>query len=1029
MDKRYRIKLKDGRIIGPFFKEEIGSFYLKGHLEGDEKCQIFPVGDWMPIRELEDIGDYVCEIIEQKNHEDNIVDDPNIYKEFEYEKETQININYEELEKKVTPPQKGLEQTKIIRRKHEVNIDKTIAKKVQEEAPDSPEEKNVPEFPEEKNVPESPEEPSEEKEEPIDADAATKVLNARLDLVEVQKEVESFEEESLKNDDEKKEARRREIGQKIKLKKVTKKKKITPIVALAIFVVFYFLLFDDSGQDGQKGPQLFEIKVPIAYKVEHKKKALNLLNSGKVLYAKGDYLSKRKAAQNFHLSVSHQYRNNEALGYLIRAYAELYPNVPEKKKGKAAINLHKIIQTAASKYLKDINAAMGAALFYHHIGKNETALFMIENYLRVSPPSKKLFCLYLDVLVAAEKLEKASKALEQVKSIIAEEKVPWEAYVSIAKFYQFNEEQDKALETIKEGLKKYPTSVPILIQLAEIKKKELESLELSLKDPVFLKELSLFIKILKLIEKQDSGHSPAYYAKYLEFTGLVSAVQGDSDTAAKLFKVSLAINNSVTLRSKLATLTLGGGGAAEKLIRENKIVELMKESKRALKERKWKQAFAYAFEAVEYNENHIPAQLLLIDIQIKRGYYDDAIKNLKELNRIHKKSKEIYVRLVDAYLKVKKFKNAYQKIVEMNRIQKFGQTAEFASLQGKYFLKKGNDLLSSKWFQESISRNPLNDYNYFELSKIYLRNRSYARSKSALSKALALMPTKAEYHIAYATILYEHDSPEVGIGYLRKVLESDQDNKDILGQIAIFYYRNGQHKEFELYKKELEKAVLQNTLFYSFLARASILDGNYKDTEKYSRLLLESNPGDIDVRMLLGKTLYDAKDYVRAIEVFGRILDRLKSYPQVYYYLAKIYMEQKKFKDALSLAEKEIKGNPELYYGYYIKGEIYRRMGKWPLAVKSLEKAISIDTNSVETLVALGWINLRQNFAEKARELYLRAKAKDENNPEVRKQLGLIYRDIGQKALAIDELNIYLQLKPDAPDRRDIEFTIRLLSR
>ena len=310
-----------------------------------------------------------------------------------------------------------------------------------------------------------------------------------------------------------------------------------------------------------------------------------------------------------------------------------------------------------------------------------------------------------------------------------------------------------------------------------------------------------------------------------------------------------------------------------------------------------------------------------------------------------------------------------------------------------------------------------------------MRKRDYAKARSSLIKALTLMPREIEYHILYSTILYEYDSPEVAIGYLRKILESEKGNKEILGQIAILYYRNGQHKEFELYKKELEKDVLQNTRFYSFLVRASILEGNFEDVKKYSYLLLQSDPSDIEAQMLLGKAFYDTGAYLEAIKTFNNILERLKSYPQVYYYLAKIYMEQKKFEDALVLAQKEIDGNPELYYGYYIRGEIYRRMGKYPLAIKSLEKAISIDANSVETLIALGWISLRQNFVEKARELYLRAKNRDENNPEVRKQLGLIYQDIGQGALAIDELKVYLQLKPDAPDKRDIEFLIRRLSR
>ena len=1024
-EKRYRIKLENGRIIGPFFKKDIGTLYLKGHLSGDEKCQYFPVGDWEPIQKFEELFNYIYKIIEQNPSGKNIEDNIDKIDEFEYEKQTQININYDELEKEIESKNNELEETRIIHKKPVVDIDKTIVKNYSQEPVESKQK-------DDEEIMETLEEPVEKKETDVGEDDATKISNIRKDMEIVQAEADAFELESKQKIEEKQKNEKKEFVKKNKFKKIKipEKKKMTPIIAFAIFVVFYFILFDDGSESGKINPKTFNVKIPVSYRVENKNKAIKFLNSGKKLYQKGNYINKIEAARHFYLSVSHQYRNNKALGHLIRVYAELYPNVLKENKEKAAINLYKIIQTAASKQLKDINITMGAALFYHHIDKHETAIYIIENYLRLETPSKKLFCLYLDVLMAAEKLHKAKKALAQVENIVkANKNVPVEAYISISKFYLFNEEQKKALEAIKEGIKKYPRSVPLLLHLAKLKVKEIESLELSLKDPIFLKELSLFVKILKLIEEYKAENSPAYYAKYLEFVGLVSAIQGDVKKAVKLFKVSLAINNSPGLRSKLATLNLEGGNAAKKLILENKVLDLMKKSKNTLKERNWKQAFAYALEAVEYNENYLPSQLLLVEIQRKRGYYDNAIKTLIDLKKSHDKNKEIYVKLIDTYLDVKKFKNAFQNMVEMNRIPKLGKTAKFASLQGKYFLKKENDLLASKWFRESISRNPLNDRSYFELAKIYLRNRSYSKSRAALTKALALMPKSAEYHITYATILYEYDSPEVAIGYLRKILESDKENKDILGQIAVFYYRNGQHKEFELYKKELEKSVLRNTRFYSFLVKASILDENYENVKKYSQLLLESDPSDIEARMLLGKTLYDVQAYLQAIETFKSILERLGNYPEVYYYLAKIYMEQNKFEDALSLAEKEIKGNPELYYGYYIKGEIYRRMGKWRPAISNLEKAISIDTNAVETLIALGWINLRQNFVEKARELYLRAKNREENNPEVRKQLGLIYQSIGQDALAVDELKTYLELKPDASDRRDIEFLIRRLSR
>jgi tetratricopeptide (TPR) repeat protein len=77
----------------------------------------------------------------------------------------------------------------------------------------------------------------------------------------------------------------------------------------------------------------------------------------------------------------------------------------------------------------------------------------------------------------------------------------------------------------------------------------------------------------------------------------------------------------------------------------------------------------------------------------------------------------------------------------------------------------------------------------------------------------------------------------------------------------------------------------------------------------------------------------------------------------------------------------------------------------------------------------LGGIKLSERFYDVARELYLRAKREAPNDPEIRKQLAMIYRGIGQSGLAIEEYQTYLKLYPNAPDRNVITQQIRILSR
>src|SRR5665647_140030 len=47
---KYRIRLDKGRVIGPFIKGQLLELKAKGHIKGDEEAQIFPTGNWEPLR-------------------------------------------------------------------------------------------------------------------------------------------------------------------------------------------------------------------------------------------------------------------------------------------------------------------------------------------------------------------------------------------------------------------------------------------------------------------------------------------------------------------------------------------------------------------------------------------------------------------------------------------------------------------------------------------------------------------------------------------------------------------------------------------------------------------------------------------------------------------------------------------------------------------------------------------------------------------------------------------------------------------
>ena len=110
MDKKYRIKLKNNRIIGPFLIADIGELYIKGRIQGDELCQTFPVGSWKTIRDFDELENLILDIAKNNitletlrkslESKPDPIDPNDIPKEFEYQKKTNTKIGYKELKEK-----------------------------------------------------------------------------------------------------------------------------------------------------------------------------------------------------------------------------------------------------------------------------------------------------------------------------------------------------------------------------------------------------------------------------------------------------------------------------------------------------------------------------------------------------------------------------------------------------------------------------------------------------------------------------------------------------------------------------------------------------------------------------------------------------------------------------------------------------------------------------------------------------------------------------------------------------------------
>ncbi len=1073
MAVKYRIRLDNDRVIGPFLEDEIVELFQKNHISGSEMCQQFPIGEWKPIASFAQIYSKIekikieneekkkIELAEKKTQEEinqkaaekrsleSTSSGIKSFKEFKFGPGVEVEVDYKELERKYKEDkgdnaEDDTEKTRIVKRKKVLeDIDKTVIRtkksnvieidtllKKQKEAEEKEKiEKELEAREKEKIIKLAPEEPqksarelAQEQTQFIDLQEVLPSINAQLRYSEI--EIDKQEKIQINQERFKKKLEyEKEIKEKLKslevdeilvpneegkLEKIKKQKKgMSWIVALAFIALIYVLL--DSDEEVKKPLYIpYSISFPVTKEFENKAQAQNSLGKARALYAENTYEKRVQASLYFIDSVENQFDNNPALGEMLLNAVELMEAAKDPIKVQNII--YRIIKVSDRFVLKDVNVATASALFYGKIGKPNTGINIIKNYLRLgSRPSVKMITAYLELLKNSGDFVEARKAFEKIKVI---PKKPIESYLALARFLEADEKSSEAESAIEEGLKYFPKSVPLLLKDAEIAMR--------------MQGTTKFEQIINKLKVIGLESSPIYLADFLYYSGMLSALKGKNKEAAALFKNSLNFKENDELRMRLAELEIGGNTLSQNLILESKLITLVKRAKEEMKNKNWETAISLIAEATAANSNYIPAVIVQAELQISRGLFEAAIYTLSNVRENNPNNTKLMSLLVETYLKAYKLSDAQKLLIESAQT-KFVDTSEYYYLYGLFFEQKGNLVYAVRYFEEALRRNPLEDKILFKMAQILYRGKKLKDAKYRLSEALILDPKNTDYLSLNAQIINEQDNPDTAIGYLRDVMSEIGEDPKLLFTITSIYFKTGQLKEFKLYYNKVQNLPKKDEGFYEYLISSAKLDGSFEEFEQYSKELIKINPGNLKIRMGLAEYFIEKNRFPDAINELIDIKERLPSYPRVNNLLARVYMAQGDMKSAKSMAELELKMNPELDSAFFIMGEVHKQNKDYREAVAHLEKAISKNPKSIEALMSLAWIRLNQNLAAEAMDLYTRVVKLEPTNSEAHRQLGYTYRSLGQRAIAKEKFEDYLKLNPGASDRELIEQIIRTL--
>lgn len=374
---------------------------------------------------------------------------------------------------------------------------------------------------------------------------------------------------------------------------------------------------------------------------------------------------------------------------------------------------------------------------------------------------------------------------------------------------------------------------------------------------------------------------------------------------------------------------------------------------------------------------------------------------------------------------------------------------------GRFYLSRKRIDDAKKWYDEALARSPNNPDNRVGVGTVRLAAGDLQAAKTEFLAALKLDPENSGAHFGLAQVLVLEGSLEDARKEFESVVALDSHVPKLFTEYGRLLWSL---KDLDAATKALEQAkeadprdVLATWSLGAVLYDAGKLQEALKNLEASLTIQPEG-----EAYFYKAKIHYDKRDNNQAIDAIKAALERSSMNPQYHNLRGHIMYQAGKFVDAVDAWQTAVKIKPDYADAIEALGRGYQEQGNWTLAIEAFEKALAVDPKRKRLLVNVGdcLLNGQNDYdrtikkyeealkadpsfvdvyykigrcydskgkTEKAIQYYKQAIAKDPKASEAWRFLGYCYKEQGRKAESCKSFQKYLEVAPDAGDRKEIE--------
>jgi predicted Zn finger-like uncharacterized protein len=340
-------------------------------------------------------------------------------------------------------------------------------------------------------------------------------------------------------------------------------------------------------------------------------------------------------------------------------------------------------------------------------------------------------------------------------------------------------------------------------------------------------------------------------------------------------------------------------------------------------------------------------------------------------------------------------------------------------------LAEGDAGQAEKAFEAALAVDPEFASAEVGLARLALARGDAQGARVRVERALAVDPRSVEGHVTHGALLWKAKDLPGAERAFQVAVDLDARNAAALWRLGAVKLERGEDVDGAVRRLTAASNEEPGTAeIRDWLGRALLAKGETPGAISQLRKAVELDPGSPAHRVHLGVALERSGALVEAIEEYRAAAVADPRFTEAHERLAVLYAGNGQYLEAAAAYEKAIASEPRAARLRIALADCRVRLGKYDDAARGYREVMRADPSAVQVFYKLARALHQGHGAKVALPWYERAARVESANPMPHYYLGYLYKERGQAARAVAEFRRFLQLKPDADEKRDIEAEI-----